>query len=250
MIKIWNNLYIHYSVLIIALCFVLGDGYNTAGFTLVSVILHEFGHLFTMYILRKKPEKIIVHAFGTVINSENLSCRDMVIIAISGPIFSFILSVVFYFVYLPLFIPNLLIGIINLFPIMPLDGGRSMYYILVKICGRKGGRIVMRLTGILFGIVILIPGLLLFLYSGYNISMLMLGVFVFVTAISFTSTEPVKFVVSKPCLADLYIIPADMKAGDIINWLPQGSIGAVTDDKGIIVKLVTPNGLFYELAKK
>lgn len=250
MIKIWKNIYIHYSLLLIALCFALGDAYNAAGFTMVSVIAHELGHITMLFIRGHKPQKIIIHAFGTVINAENLSLKDMVITAMAGPLFSLILCVVFYFLYMPLFTPNLLIGLINLFPIMPLDGGRSLYYILVKVSGKKGGRIIMRVMGITFGILILVPGVILFLYSGYNISMLMLGFFVFITAISFTSTEPVKFTFSKPCLADLYIIPGNMKAVDIINWLPQDSIGAVTNEKGEVVKLVTSKGLYNVLAKK
>lgn len=97
-----------------------------------SVFLHELGH--TMYSKRKKVnvKSIKLHVFGGVaqIDGEMKSPKDEFFMAIAGPSTSFLLAAGFYVIggtiadYL--FKVNLIIGIFNLLPALPLDGGRIL----------------------------------------------------------------------------------------------------------------------------
>ncbi len=246
MIKIYKNIYVNASVLLILLCFM--NSLDTLGLTLFSIIMHECGHLFMLKFLNAKIEKIVIHAFGIAIHSESLEPFKMATVAFSGPFMSLFLAVIFYFTEASLFVPNLMLGIINMFPIVPLDGGRGVYYFLLKICGRKSSRIVMRVLGFVFGIGFLLPGFILFLYSGYNVTLLMLGLFILVSGMSFPVSKPARFIRNKITLADVYIIPENIKYG--FTQLPADSIGIIVDEKGKVVKMITASGMYYELAEK
>ena len=64
---------------------------------------------------------------------------------LAGSLFNFILATIFYFLKgkNDLFKINLLIGILNLLPIMPLDGGRILKEILKYFFGYKNASIIM-----------------------------------------------------------------------------------------------------------
>ncbi len=110
----------------------------------VSVLLHEFSHSLVAISKKIKVESITLFFFGGVagITKEDIKPSTEFFMAIAGPLFSFFLAGVFYLialwdVYL-LVTPvvsylaqlNLILGIFNLIPGYPLDGGRAFRAIL------------------------------------------------------------------------------------------------------------------------
>ncbi len=251
MFRLFKNFYVHYSVLLLFLCFVLGSDYNTPGLILLSVILHECGHLVVLLFCGGKPEKIVFHAFGVSINTNvyKLSSDKMLLTAMGGPALSFLLAGLFYFVYPPLFSPNLCIGLVNLLPILPLDGGRILGNMLAKVLGRKGSRTVMRYLGMCFCTLAIPTGLLLFAYSGFNTSLIILGFFIAAESFNTPFSEPACFVMKKPTLGEIYLIPQNTGLRETADMLPAGGIGAIVDENGAVLRLVTARGLYNELAK-
>lgn len=119
-------------------------------------IIHELGHLFTGLALKLKPENIEIMPYGLSVKLKtnpkdvnkkigkgNILEVKKIIIALAGPIVSFILSIIFFNID-PIFITkqdavysNILILLFNLIPLYPLDGGRIIKGILHIKYGNK-----------------------------------------------------------------------------------------------------------------
>lgn len=110
--------------------------------------LHEMGHLLAGVLLGLKPKSLQIMPFGLSVSFElyrkkkspNTYQFKKILIAMAGPITNFLIVVAIlmyqdYFSYEmlnKLIYSNLIIGIFNLIPIYPLDGGRIVKC-LIKI---------------------------------------------------------------------------------------------------------------------
>ena len=128
----------------------------------IFAVLHELGHLIAGLILKFKPEEIKLTPLGLQIrfktspkeiNSKIKKAKEInikkAIIALAGPITNLaiaaIVILVEYFnisfknmyIYQIIIYSNLIIGLFNLIPIYPMDGGRILKEILNIYCGRK-----------------------------------------------------------------------------------------------------------------
>lgn len=97
--------------------------------------LHEMGHLGALTVLHAPPTKIDICLGGISIaaNMGTLPAAKRVLVAASGPVVSLVLGWLFYLSgpkgYLLAAI-HLSLGIINLLPVLPLDGGRILQAVL------------------------------------------------------------------------------------------------------------------------
>ncbi len=121
----------------------------------ISVLFHEFGHALAALTYGKKP-RIELVAFGgvTFYDGSNLSFLKQFVIVLCGPLFGFLLflaaSVLLQFeavqatrfveFLLILRLVNLFWTVLNLMPILPLDGGHLLRIVLEAIFGYKGMR--------------------------------------------------------------------------------------------------------------
>ena len=132
--------------------------------TLAALMLHETGHLAAAKALGARVEEIEITPFGGVIalaNEETLAPMRGFLLAAAGPVCSLLgcfLSLRIYRAgYLSFFAArrfaqyNLLLTLLNLLPVLPLDGGRMIRHLL---CRRLPYRTVTRLLlllGVLMG---------------------------------------------------------------------------------------------------
>ena len=106
---------------------------------MLIIFIHEIGHILLGYIFKFKIIKIVILPFGciTYFKTElNTKTYKELIVAISGPIFQIIGSIILYTITQNdrvLFF-NKIILILNLIPIIPLDGSKIIESILFKIC--------------------------------------------------------------------------------------------------------------------
>ena len=121
------------------------------GLLMLFAFLHELGHLFAGILLGFKPKSLSFNPLGLSINfwvnttdynkkilKGNLLAIKKLVIALSGPMVNFILVIIFlildksFFGFRVEFLvySNILIGIFNLIPIYPLDGGRIIKNVL------------------------------------------------------------------------------------------------------------------------
>jgi Zn-dependent protease/CBS domain-containing protein len=110
----------------------------------ISVLLHELSHSLVAKKEKLGVDKIVLFLFGGVseITEEPKNAKDEFRMAIAGPLSSFALAIAFWFLWLVVLKPlgsailssifwylaviNLMLGVFNLLPGFPLDGGRVL----------------------------------------------------------------------------------------------------------------------------
>jgi stage IV sporulation protein FB len=123
------------------------------GIIFVSVLFHEFGHALTALLFGQAPRIELVALGGlTYHNGQKLPFWKQFFIVLDGPLFGFILvilaTILLQFSALSqgmigsvislTRIVNLFWTIVNLLPVMPLDGGQLLRVVLERIFGLKG----------------------------------------------------------------------------------------------------------------
>ncbi len=158
------DIYLHYSwwLVFILLTWSLATGFFPAYFPsfsveegwvmgavaaillFVCVLLHELSHSLVARAKKIKVDSITLFFFGGVagISKEDMKPSSEFLMAIAGPLFSLVLSGLFYLLFrwdgnvfvtaisLYLYQLNLVLGLFNLVPGYPLDGGRAFRAIL------------------------------------------------------------------------------------------------------------------------
>jgi stage IV sporulation protein FB len=134
----------------------------------ILVFIHELMHYLTARILGFSGFDIEILPIGAVLKVRELeeaSPKEDLIISLSGPLLNLLLAIIFYVLfilfnnnYLYLICnSNLAIGIFNLIPAFPLDGGRVLRDILsIKTIYRKANEISIKISMILGSILMFI----------------------------------------------------------------------------------------------
>ena len=146
------------KIFIFILLFIITKQIKVYGILMLFTIIHELGHMLMGIILGFKPNKIEIMPLGLSIGFEGkvenynrkigktskLTIKKM-IIAIAGPLTNLICILIFNKFSIPFFniekeviiYSNIIIGLFNLIPIYPLDGGRILDGILNIIYGKR-----------------------------------------------------------------------------------------------------------------
>lgn len=196
---------IKFSPLFVIFSFVLiVFGYFSLYFSYITILLiHEFTHYFVAQSRGYLSQSIEMMPFGLKLNDENLyNKKDEIIIALSGPMINIVLATfgvalwwyfpnLYYYMYNFVF-SNFVLGVYNLVPIYPLDGGR----VALTLCGEKRRNLmlkIMHFVAIVFAILFLILFVLTF-KSGKNLSFLMMSFFLISTLFEKNNATPKSFV--------------------------------------------------------
>jgi len=150
-------------------------------FILVAVLVHEISHVVIALYLGVKVTEIELLPFGGQAKIEDITGLEPdyeIYIALAGPIVSVSLAGIFYFLqesmtspYLPLFINiNLVLGVFNLCPALPMDGGRILRALLSKFIGYKKATQRAAALGKLIAVTFILIGFyqIYFQHSGAN----------------------------------------------------------------------------------
>ena len=150
------------KIFLFALIFVITKQIEFYAILMIYAVIHELGHLFWGLILKLKPEAFSITPFGlqisfkaepnlynTKIKNGTKLCLKRMSLALAGPLTNFIIALILiilnnidlyknsiFFGEVAIY-ANILIGIFNLIPIYPLDGGRILKEIINIRSGMK-----------------------------------------------------------------------------------------------------------------
>ncbi|MBR4889959.1 MAG: hypothetical protein IKU15_01400 [Clostridia bacterium] len=156
--------------------------------TVISSLLHEMGHLLVMTSIGNKPKAVKFEITGmNIIRQPDLkiSTKNEIFIALGGPFINlicFLSSVIILCFYvneniLAFGCVNLILMTFNLLPIKRLDGGMALYYILSQKCDNITCVKILKITSVFFITLIYIWGIYAFVSSKYNISLIVIAIF-------------------------------------------------------------------------
>ena len=186
MIKVCRFFYIHWLFLLLAvLCYIAGR-LEMLVINYCIMVVHELAHLAAAKFIGLSVSHITLYPFGVNLKLKNTmlySVSDEIILYMSGPLTNALaaLAIVPFmndsaFLY-ELYIKNIALFIINILPIMPLDGGMTLKKILNYKLGYRTATVFMKVisTVMLFCFTLF---LLYALYKNeFNVSMCIFALF-------------------------------------------------------------------------
>lgn len=147
--KIVKKIPFHPSFFLLVLWFILTKNFYSFLLFFVVVLSHEFGHYFVAKKCGYKLNSFYIAPFGVNLNYKEkvFDSKDEIFIALAGPMVNFFLSIVlisFWWIFPESYnftyefvIQSLMLGLFNLLPCYPLDGGRVAVSLLSKNMPRK-----------------------------------------------------------------------------------------------------------------
>ncbi len=148
-------------------------------------IMHEFAHILAINRLGAGVNYVEILPFGVTADVNDIHkspLKHKFIIFISGPLFNFLFAYIIYCVYRGsyrdyLVTSSLVMGIFNLLPAMPLDGGRILQSLFVHRFGRiKGTKITLIFT-VLTSVILGVLGTYFLYIARFNFSMILISAF-------------------------------------------------------------------------
>lgn len=187
MIKISKFIYMHWLfVLLCVFCYITRN--LEIFFVSFSIMLiHELAHLIAAKCLGLSLKSIVIYPFGLNLRLNNtilFGICDEMILYFSGPLANIIMALIALpftsnsiFIY-DFYFKNIALFIINLMPIIPLDGGMIFKKLMIYKFGFKmGERVVKALSVILCALLVFFSGYLLHI-NRFNPSVCIFAAFI------------------------------------------------------------------------
>lgn len=140
-------------VLLLCVLIFLDAGSVTLLF-LLSVAVHEGGHLMSMRILKVPFYGMELHGTGAVIHTGNTSPGKEAICAAAGPAVNLLLIFLTFRCLPAVALVNALLLCWNLLPLYPLDGGRLLHLAFAALFGLTAADRMTNVLNILLGIAV------------------------------------------------------------------------------------------------
>ena len=154
---------------------------SLVGWTILACAVHEVGHLLAIRALGGRVEALRLTGLGAVMIPRGVfSYRDDGLAALAGPAASVLLALLAAPVQETLAGVSLVLGLFNLLPIVPLDGGRILTALLSRKFGPDRGEKVGFLVGQILSFLLMGMGLWVVLRGG-SFTLLLFGTSFFVS---------------------------------------------------------------------
>lgn len=173
-----RNIRISPLLLLLIFSYMLIQGSFMPLWILFFSMLHETGHLIALRLLGGKCFGFNGAGQGFGLRISGLSYTQELLVAAAGPLISLLLAALFallrhqYFCY-----ANLFLALMNLLPILPLDGGRILRAALAPRLPLPLQQGFFQAIALIFLLPLIAFAFWQFLSSGYNISLLLICIY-------------------------------------------------------------------------
>ncbi len=181
-----------FNIFFLGLCViytVLGMGLEIL-IIVASVLIHEIAHTIMGVVLGIKVAEIELLPFGGQAKLEDFTGLDPgkeIYVALAGPLISLSMAASFYFLDLVgkydygsyILKINLLLGLFNLLPALPLDGGRILRSLLSPVKGFRQATSISANLGKVLAVAIAGYGGYLIYTASYGVNFILIGVLLY-----------------------------------------------------------------------
>lgn len=152
---------------------------------IVSSFMHEMGHVFAIKLRGYEVDNINLGCVSADMFLKYHNFNDIFIILLSGSMMNFLIAAVFkilsfyisHDVIHAIYCQNMCIGVLNLLPVAVLDGGCILLLVLSKKTNICTAYKILNILSFLFAIPVFVFGIGILKTSGYNFSLLMVGIY-------------------------------------------------------------------------
>ncbi len=133
------------------------DSSGICAVALLCCVIHEAGHIVCLLALGEKPKKIELSFYGIKMERAQLPCiksADEIAVYASGPALNFVLSALLFIASngMPSLktaaVISLCVGVFNLIPCRPLDGGNILFAVLCRFADEDKSEKICRLVSL------------------------------------------------------------------------------------------------------
>lgn len=187
MLRLTRFFYIHFLTIAAFVFFLLNGHIYELIISYSIMFLHECAHLAAAVCIGLKVSHIAFYPFGVNLKLKNKmvdGIADEIILYSAGPAANAIMACLYILFgehgeyYAEFFYKsNIMLFIVNILPVLPLDGGCILKKILTYYIGEKTAYKILRNTGIISALLFILLGGYIIYITGYNYSILLLSVF-------------------------------------------------------------------------
>ena len=154
------------------------DKTGSAALCLYAAFLHEAAHVAATVAGGFRPRTLTFGAFGMRMELPPLPYRTMATVAVAGPACNLLFAALSATMGSDKgVLVHLALGFFNLLPLSPLDGGQALFCWMAPCLGEETAARVVNVTGVATGIPLVFGALWVLFSSGYNLSLLVLCVY-------------------------------------------------------------------------
>lgn len=162
--------------------------------SLLSSFIHESGHLLFMYLFGDSVKRIELSLFGMRIDKRtavNISYKKDIAVALGGILFNLVFAVISYITYsisdseffLILSAINIIIAVVNSFPVSALDFGKALRCFLHLYLSEESAEIISDRISNVFILVFSSFSVLYSVFYGVNISLSAVNIYLIIITI-------------------------------------------------------------------
>lgn len=193
MIKITRHLYIHpLTVFLFAACYII----RCLDFMFLCyaiIVIHELAHLCAALFIGLIPSKIVIYPFGVNLKLKNkiiYTLSDEIILYAAGPFANIVIAAALLpyiknnFIY-NIYIQNIAFFVLNMLPVLPLDGGIIAKKILTRLLGSKKALLIIKIVSLIITVILAMFGIYLASVKSFSVCLIV----IFLICNIFTSEE-------------------------------------------------------------
>lgn len=172
---------VNLQIFLFIITFALTHQIKIYAWVMLFAFIHELGHMIAGLLLKLKPKSLSLMPFGISITFETyvykkLMEKKKIVLAIAGPLTNFLIAILMGVLHIDqnlkeiIIYSNILIGIFNMLPLYPLDGGRILKGIIkIKTSEEKADRIINKISNVIIIILTVVSSIAILYFKNLAI---------------------------------------------------------------------------------